>query len=126
MVVLASLAGVLKLSNKPLAQPPPTGNPVIDRWLFLLWKRLLEAGIVDWAEIDLTGSDLADLAIKRHVDLTDLNTDDYTHLTAIQAADLTDGGPTTLHSHSFDLTGASGQLEMDNAVHIKAYASSHG
>lgn len=41
-----------------------------------------------------------------HDDLADMNTSSYTHLTATQATDLTDGGETTLHSHA--ATGSSG------------------
>lgn len=41
-----------------------------------------------------------------HNNLAGLNSGDYQHLTAAQATDLTDGGETTLHSHS--ATGGGG------------------
>lgn len=40
-----------------------------------------------------------------HTDLSNLNSASYTHLTATNATDLTDGGNTTLHTHSIYLTG---------------------
>jgi hypothetical protein len=39
-----------------------------------------------------------------HAALTDLNSANYTHLTAVNATDLTDGGETTLHRHPFNGT----------------------
>jgi hypothetical protein len=44
-----------------------------------------------------------------HDDLADLNTSTYTHLSATQATDLTDGGETTLHTHA---AGAPGHADV--------------
>jgi microcystin-dependent protein len=93
------------MSQVPLAPPPPTGGP-LDGWLYLLWRRLTQAGQVLWASLDFTGSNLTDIATRDHADLQNLNTASYSHLTATQLTDLTDGGVTTLHSHSSSGGGA--------------------
>lgn len=59
-----------------------------------------------WSAIDKAGSNLTDIEARNHADLQNLNTSSYTHLTATQATDLTDGGVTTLHSHSGSGGGA--------------------
>lgn len=38
------------MSQVPLAPPPPTGGP-LDSWLYLLWRRLTQAGQILWASI---------------------------------------------------------------------------
>lgn len=38
------------MSQVPLAPPPQTGQP-IDSWLYLLWRRLTQAGQILWASI---------------------------------------------------------------------------
>jgi len=38
------------MSQVPLAPPPPTGGP-LDSWLYLLWRRLTQAGQILWATI---------------------------------------------------------------------------
>lgn len=73
-----------------VAQPPVTGNPVLDRWMFLLWKRAItDASLV---------------------------------------AELTDGSDTNLHYHSSDrdLANATGQLKLNNAASLQAFAAAHG
>lgn len=37
----------------PLAPPPPTGNPVLDKWLYQVWRKLGEAS--DVAPISVSG-----------------------------------------------------------------------
>jgi hypothetical protein len=88
---------------------PPTREPEISSRLWVRWfqelKRLLVTQItqaVDWAEINLTSADIADIPVRKHTDLQDLNTATYTHLSSTNATDLTDGGDTTLHFHSAD------------------------
>ena len=72
--------------TSPLAPPPPTGQP-IDRWLYLLWKRI-EAAVAAasgaWASLDFTGSDINDILTRKHEDLQDLNTTTYTHMTSAE------------------------------------------
>lgn len=38
------------MSQVPLAPPPPTGGP-LDGWLYLLWRRLTQAGQILWGTI---------------------------------------------------------------------------
>lgn len=53
-----------------------------------------------WSSLSFTGSNLTDIATRNHADLQNLDTASYTHLTAANATDLTDGGTTTLHRHT--------------------------
>lgn len=48
-----------------------------------------------------------------HATLTNLNSADYTHLTATNATDLTDGGNTTLHTHDIYMPKAGGTFTGD-------------
>jgi len=90
------------MSQVPLAPPPPSKDPIQDRWLYLLWKRISSSGQILWSYLDFTGSNLTDLATRNHADLQNINTASYTHLTSTQATDLTDSGDSTLHYHSAD------------------------
>lgn len=76
------------MSNKPIAQPPTTGNPAFDRWAFLLWRRLLEAGIVTWDEIEFADSNLLDIETRNHNDLQNIQggaPGEHYHLTSDQS-----------------------------------------
>ena len=91
------------MASNPLAPPPQLGKePLMDRWLFLLWKRLTATGQILWDTISFTGSNLTDIETRNHADLQNLDTTNYAHLTAAEVADLTDGGDTTLHYHAAD------------------------
>jgi hypothetical protein len=70
--------------------------------MYLLWRRLTQAGQILWSSLDFSGSNLTDLATRNHVDLQNHNTTDYYHLTQANHTDLTDGGDSTLHYHSAD------------------------
>lgn len=115
------------MSQVPLAPPPPSDDATQDRWLYLLWRRLTQAGQILWSSLDFTGSNLTDLLTRNHADLQNIDTATYTHLTATNATDLTDGGDSTLHYHATDraLANATGQLELDNAAYILAFAAAH-
>jgi len=93
------------MSQVPLAPPPQTGGPT-DGWLYLLWRRLTQAGQILWSSLDFTGSNLTDLATRNHADLQNINTASYTHLTATNHTDLTDAGDSTLHYHASDRDSA--------------------
>lgn len=89
------------MTQVPLAPPPPTGGP-IDGWLYLLWRRLTQAGQILWSSLDTSGSNLTDIETRNHVDLQNHNTTDYYHLTQANHTDLTDAGDSSLHYHSTD------------------------
>lgn len=57
------------------------------------------AGLMLWAYVSKVGSNLTDIETRNHADLQNINTATYTHLSATNATDLTDGGATTLHKH---------------------------
>ncbi len=89
------------MSTAPLTPPPQEGkSPILDRWLYLVWKRINAAGQIGWDLLNWAGSNLTNIETRNHSDLQNLNTTSYTHLTAAQAAALTGGGETTLHSHA--------------------------
>ena len=83
----------------PLAQPPRKDDRSFDDWMFRLWKRIASQAGLAWDMVSKTGSNLTDIETRNHADLQNLNTASYTHLTATDATDLTDGGLTTLHKH---------------------------
>lgn len=89
------------MASNPLAPPPPSGDEM-GRWLFLLWKRLTATGQILWDTISFSGSNITDIETRNHADLQNINTSSYTHLTAANHTDLTDGGDTTLHYHAAD------------------------
>ena len=89
------------MAQNPLGPPPQSGT-LLDGWLFLLWRRLSQAGQILWDTIDFTGSDLTDIATRNHADLQNLNTATYTHLSATNHTDLTDAGDSALHYHASD------------------------
>ena len=94
------------MSQVPLAPPPPTKEPIFDRWVYLLWKRLTATGQILWSGLSFTGSNLTDIETRNHADLQNLNTASYTHLTATNHTDLTDAGDSTLHYHASDRDSA--------------------
>ncbi len=96
-----------------LPPPPQTKEPALDGWLYLIWKKLTAAGQILWASLDFTGSNLTDLATRNHADLQNINTATYTHLSATDHTDLTDGGTTSLHRHTnVTLADAAGDTTM--------------
>ncbi len=89
--------------------PPPSQSPPGSS-VWLEWYRQLrdflvaEGGTIPWNSIDTTGSNLTDIATRAHSSLQSLQggtTGEYYHLTSTQLTDLTDGGTTTLHTHTF-------------------------
>lgn len=76
----------------PLAPPPPSKDPLLDRWLFLLWEWFKQIGVaaeapVSWGDLDLTGANLADIPARAHNDLLSLQgggAGEYYHLTLAQ------------------------------------------
>ena len=94
------------MTQVPLAPPPPTKEPIFDRWAYLLWRRLTATGQILWETISFTGSNITDILTRNHADLQNLNTASYTHLTATNHTDLTDAGDSTLHYHASDRDSA--------------------
>ena len=103
----------------PLAPPPPNSDPLQDRWMYLLWKKLTQAAQIPWSVIDPTGSNLTDLTTRNHADLQNINTASYTHLTATNHTDLTDAGDTTLHYHEILHPTGSNVIPKTSGVGIK-------
>ena len=77
------------MTQVPLAPPPPTGGPV-DGWLYLLWRRMTQAGQILWGTIDTSGSNLTDIETRNHNDLQTVQggaAGDYYHQTQAQHDD---------------------------------------
>lgn len=66
------------MSQVPLAPPPPSGNGGFDRWVYLLWRRLTQAGQILWSSLDTSGSNLTDIETRNHNSLQNLTSDDHT------------------------------------------------
>jgi hypothetical protein len=102
---------VSNLSKPPLKED--NFSPSFQRWLAKVHELLApvsSTGLILWTSISKVGSSLTDLATRNHADLQNINTATYTHLSATNATDLTDGGDSTLHYHASDRTYA------DNAI----------
>jgi len=84
--------------------PPPTSNdpkdPAFRDWFYKLQKAFTTLGSFLYTNLDFTGSNLTSILTRNHADLQNLDTASYTHLTATNATDLTDGGETALHKHA--------------------------
>ena len=106
------------MTQVPLAPPPPTNQPIFDRWAWLLWKRLTATGQLLWDGLSFVGSNLTDIETRNHNDLQNLDAGDYVHLTAANHTDLTDGGATTLHKH--DHGGMDGLGDDDHTQYVLA------
>lgn len=79
------------MSQVPLAPPPPTKDPIFDRWVHLLWRRLTQAGQILWSTIDTNGSNLTDITTRNHNDLQAIQggtTNQYYHMTAAEDSEL--------------------------------------
>lgn len=80
------------MSQQPLAPPPPTRDPVADRWFYLLWKRISAAGQILWSQLDFGGSNLTDLETRNHFDLQNVQggvgTTEQYHLSAAGVEDV--------------------------------------
>jgi hypothetical protein len=74
--------------------------------MFRLWKRIAATAGLAWSLIDKTGSNITDIETRNHADLQNINTAIYSHLSAADATDLTDGGESTLHYHASDRDSA--------------------
>jgi hypothetical protein len=91
-----------------LAKPPlkeDNFSPAFQRWLAKVHELLApvsSAGLILWANVSKVGSSLTDIVTRNHADLQNINTATYTHLSATNATDLTDGGSSSLHYHQSD------------------------
>lgn len=89
------------MAQNPLGPPPPAKQDgAFDRWMRLMYERVVKAGQILWSQIGFSGSNLTDIATRNHADLQNLNTASYTHLSSTHASELTGGGATTLHTHA--------------------------
>ena len=79
------------MTQVPLAPPPPTKDPIFDRWVHLLWRRLTQAGQILWSTIDTNGSNLTDITTRNHNDLQTIQggtTSEYYHMTAAEDSEM--------------------------------------
>lgn len=71
-----------------LVHPPKKDNQRFDDWILELWRTVSRGS---------SGSTTQD-----HAQLSNLNSDNYSHVTGTQASQLTGGGNTALHYHAED------------------------
>lgn len=96
-----------------------TFSPPFQRWLSKVHELLAPmatGGLLPWSSVSKTGSNLTDIVTRNHADLQNINTATYTHLTATNHTDLTDGGATTLHKH--DHGGQDGLADDDHTQYV--------
>ena len=93
----------------PTINPKTVGDPKIDASIFDIYR------ILNWlrSEVEKVSKKITGIinqgvssAILDHALLNNLNSTNYSHLTAADKTDLTDGGTTTLHSHAADHAAA--------------------
>lgn len=87
--------------------PPPLSTQ--DQGIWSTWYVRVKDAInqlrdnITWVNLDFTSSNLTDIVTRNHNDLNNIQggaTAQRYHLTLVQHTDLTDGGVTTLHTHS--------------------------
>lgn len=81
---------------------PPFKWPLDQRQWEDVYRKITDAAAFIWNQIDKTGANLTDIPNRNHADLQNINTSTYTHLSATNHTDLTDGGASTLHYHTSD------------------------
>ncbi len=107
------------MAQNPLGPPPNVDQAhTFNRWMRLMYQRIIASGQILWSQIDFALSNLTDIATRNHADLQNLNTASYTHLSATNHTDLTDGGATTLHKH--DHGGMDGLADDDHSQYLLA------
>ena len=82
----------------PLTQSPQD----IDTWLRDLRTEVGRIQDLNWTNINFTGSNITDIATRKHSNLQGLNADGYNHIgdqDVLNLAELTGGATTDLHSH---------------------------
>ena len=84
------------MTTPNLPQPPSVRESRFDDWMFRLWERI--KGLESTTSTGSTSTSTP----TAHSSLSGLNTSEYTHLSGINAGDLTDGGDSSLHFHSAD------------------------
>lgn len=83
------------MTTPNLPQPPSVREARFDDWLFRLWEYVKGLD-------STTSTGTVTSTPTAHSSLSGLNTSEYTHLSGINAGDLTDGGDSSLHFHSAD------------------------
>ena len=89
----------------PTLNPKTVGDPKIDASIFDIYR------ILNWlrSEVEKVSKKITTIISPGTLDhalLNNLNSTSYSHLTAADKTDLTDGGTTTLHSHAADHAAA--------------------
>jgi hypothetical protein len=81
---------------------PPFKWPLEERQWEQVYRKITALLAFEWGQVSKAGSNLTDLTIRNHADLQSINTAAYTHLTAANHTDLTDGANSALHYHDTD------------------------
>jgi hypothetical protein len=86
--------------------PRQDDTEAMSTWYARIRDAILKTGqAITWLNLDFTGSNLTSILTRNHNDLQNVqggsNGSRY-HLTSAEHTDLTDGGGTTLHTHSYN------------------------
>jgi hypothetical protein len=81
---------------------PPFKWPLEERQWEQVYRKITALLAFEWGQVSKVGSNLTDLTTRNHADLQNINTAAYTHLTAANHTDLTDGANSALHYHDTD------------------------
>jgi hypothetical protein len=105
-------------------QPPLNDSKNVLSRAWHIWHDRLakflsdSAGLIPWTSVSKVGSNLTEITTRNHEDLQNINTATYTHLTAANHTDLTDGGETTLHTHTHNSTTSIQGGTADEYFHL--------
>jgi hypothetical protein len=81
---------------------PPFKWPLEERQWEQVYRKITALLAFEWGQVSKVGSNLTELTTRNHADLQNINTAAYTHLTAANHTDLTDGANSALHYHDTD------------------------
>jgi len=107
----------------PLIRPPPDPSRfktpadyshALYKWTYEIFRRLTESGLLPWALVDKTGSDIADLATKSHTSLADIGTNTHAQLDTAATASTSHIAATAAHGVSGNIVGTTDIQTLTN------------
>lgn len=80
------------MSIRSTIQPPPppksreSKDQELYRWLYEIYRRLQQAGLLDWDALNMDGSSIGDFADKSHTSLDDIGTNTHPQIDLFMAS----------------------------------------